>query len=84
MFGREPRPYKDSYNLQGKKIREKNGVLLVDCDRCNRFTEEIKEYKIHTDGAVSFSFYCRNCFWTYSIYRNGYAEHKQVARTLRN
>lgn len=84
MFGRESQPYQKAYDLHGVKIVEKENCILVDCSRCSKKEIDIKDYKIHSDGAITFSFICPECHWTYNIYRNRFADWKQVKRGLLN
>lgn len=84
MFGREPQPYQEAYDLKGMDVKQTKEGLIVKCGRCNKVAEPNREYKIHSDGAISFSFHCYRCSWSYDIYRNRFAERKQVVRALRN
>ena len=81
-FGREPRPYQEGYYLKGMNLKVTKDGLVVKCTRCNKMAEPNKRYKIHSDGAITFHFSCHNCNWTYSIYRNQFAEIKQVEKAL--
>ena len=81
-FGREPRPYQTAYNLSGHKIKVKKDTLFVECSRCKHFTQETKRFKIHPDGAITFRFLCYNCSWSYSIYRNQFADVDKTEKAL--
>ena len=75
-------PYQQSYDLKSKNLRVEDGKLIIECDRCRKYTEKTKQFKIHPDGAITFSFICHHCQWSYAIYRNAFAEFKKVHSVL--
>jgi len=81
-FGKSPNRWQDTHAMESRIIEINNDILTITCDRCRREKEETKRFKIHPDGAISYHFRCKNCLWTYSIYRNGIGDFKQTEKAL--
>lgn len=81
-FGQSPQPYQEGYYTKAMNLRIVDDELLSDCTRCRK-TVKIPIYKIHPDGAITFSFYCGNCQQSFHVYRNSYEDFEKVKRALR-
>jgi len=80
-FGNPTKPYQESYNLKTMKIKENGKKIEVECTRCHKIID-CKPYKIHADGAITFSFRCFNCGLGFHIYRNNFEDFDKVHRVL--
>lgn len=80
-FGKNPQPFKDSYHLKDQNLKIINNQLIIECTRCHKITKT-KRFKIHPDGAITFTFRCINCQLSYDIYRNNFADYLKVYKVL--